>query len=252
MALNFEMKKVLKHKSPQNFLGEEPNLKLYHYFITKNSQESDCKTDIGKLADYGTGPDFKKKWSKPLRSFTSQRVKRIGVKTFPQIGGVGFYNYADRAGSVIVVPIHPKDDKKTSTPHIEASQGTDGTVTVTFTMSDNKEIPYGCCRIVLRQGKFAEEHVRYFANMAIRTDVLPEPGEYNPKTSAKVKQQIFTLPQPKYSGAYTVCAIGYKAEGEIPSNDSNYVELTLTGQGAETYDSLSDNSATGTSDKERE
>lgn len=224
--LNFE--KVLE--LPQGItkeahLGNEPKNELYEYYMRTNYAQ-----DVHTLVDYANYNNLE--WSAAAASLTSQKVRRIGIKTFPQVGAIGFFTLLNEERSKILAPVHTKVRKYTApsltvqetdttliftiSPPIDydidkdeedTSGWTSGNIIEDFTDGTtgtvNISLEYVCYRVILRLGDFAHEYITY--------------------------DQILEVPKPATTGTYDIYCVGYIHEGEAVSEDSNHVYLDITG-----------------------
>ena len=196
MPLNFEKVISAASNGTQNFLGNEPDGNLYHYYVTdeKTSRERYASPEY---ADYDS-----LSWSEPADvCMTPREVQHIGVKNFPQIGSIGFYRLAYLDRSRVMVPLHVKKDKQEQ-PVLEAAAD-ESTKTIVFTITPPANVSYDCYRIEMVRGPMVISHIAY--------------------------EHMITVPYPEAKGEYQCFAIGYLQEGQICSKDSNAVTLTLPG-----------------------
>lgn len=164
-------------------LAEEPDSNLWEYYIA-NDRATD-RSALISMGDY-SNPE----WSKTAKHLTSQEVKRIGIKHFPQIGAIGFFTLLHEERSKILAPIHTKLKKYTAP--IFLIEETDNTFI--FHCASPKDTTYICYRIVLRLGDFAIEYITY--------------------------EDTLEVPKPVTTGTYDIYCIGYIHEGEAVSEDS--------------------------------
>lgn len=145
-------------------------------------------------------------WSLPKSRITRQRIDRLGVKAFPDVGAIAFYKLMYRNRCKILAPVNPKwsQDRVTS-PQIRATLG-EGNRSVTFTIidPDDENIKFSCYRINMVLDYHQLEYVTYEKEVTI--DYVP------------------------VDGLYSCYCIGYVNEGEICSKDSNVLELQMIGR----------------------
>lgn len=228
--LNFE--KVLE--LPQGItkeahLGNEPKNELYEYYMRTN-----YALDVHTQIDYANYDNLE--WSAVAASLTSQKVRRIGIKTFPQVGAIGFFTLLNEERSKILAPVHTKVRKYTApsltvqetdttliftiSPPIDydidedeedTSGWTSGNIIEDFTDGTtgtvNISLEYVCYRVILRLGDFAHEYITY--------------------------EQILEVPKPTTTGTYDIYCVGYIHEGEAVSEDSNHISLNIVGTSTE-------------------
>lgn len=179
-------------KASISHLAEEPNSVLWQYYI-ENDRTSDRGATIS-MGDYSNPP-----WGKDMRHLTAQKVRRIGVKHFPQIGAIGFWTLLYEERSKILAPIHGKSKKYTA-PSLNVTEKTD---TILFKCTSPKDIQYVCYRIILRLNQFAVEYITY--------------------------EDTIEVPKPQTTGTYDIYCVGYIHEGEAVSEDSNHTYLDIVG-----------------------
>jgi hypothetical protein len=145
------------------------------------------------------------KWGKPGARITRRRIDRLGVKAFPNIGAIAHYKLAYQNLSKIIAPVNYKR-KKTKAPVLAAHINSDDSVTFTITppLQDSEDgISYQCYRITLQLDLNRLEYITYDTEL--------------------------TIPKVLVTGKYTAYATGYVNEGEVCSDDSNEIELNLSG-----------------------
>lgn len=198
MPLNFIKSFAGPQNGMQNFLANQPDNSLYQHYASNNHTPWQVHTQI-TLADYDN-----LSWSSsPEVCMTPREVRHIGVKSFPQLGAIGFYRLRYRDLSRVVVPLHP-DKEKNVAPVLSLSLDADRKVlSYTITAPDEKEVKYDCYRIDLECNGRTVSHVVYELS-----------GE---------------LEVPEQEGTFLCRAIGYLQEGQICSEDSNVISLDLPG-----------------------
>lgn len=198
MPLNFIKSFAGPQNGMQNFLANQPDNSLYQHYASNNHTPWQVHTQI-TLADYDN-----LSWSSsPEVCMTPREVRHIGVKSFPQLGAIGFYRLRYRDLSRVVVPLHP-DKEKNVAPVLSLSLDADRKVlSYTITAPDEKEVKYDCYRIDLECNGRTVSHVVYELS-----------GE---------------LEVPEQEGTFLCHAIGYLQEGQICSEDSNVISLDLPG-----------------------
>ena len=180
------------------YIGNEPSNAIYQYYVN-NTIAGDKRASV-------TMSDYNLTWQNESRSITSQRVKSLGVKTFPQVGAIGFFvsYYEDR--SFVLSPVHV-DYSRTDKPTLAITVGATG---ITFDISNDTAYDYMCYRIVMRLGYFAIEYVTY------------EPS--------------LTVDLPEETGLYDIYCVGYIAEGSAVSSDSVHQLVQIEGTGVSPID----------------
>ena len=196
-------------------IAMEPDASILQYYIS-NNRAGDKESDI-VLGSYDNLT-----WRLPATHLTTQKVKNIGIKHFPQIGAIGFFTFLNEERSKILAPIHVKSKKYTA-PSINVIEN-DTTLTIVisppidygvdesggndiFDDGDggkvNEKIKYICHRVILRLDQFALEYVTY--------------------------ENTLEVDKPVTTGTYDIYCVGYIHEGEAVSEDSNHVSLHITG-----------------------
>lgn len=230
MALNFEniidLTNYQGNPNPKivsqlTIIHEVTEGEIVQYYIDQDTYtEGDKNTYAigvydGKAKEY-TYVDYDEViWNKPKKRITSQKIDRLVLKAFPNVGAIASYKLAYHNISRIIVPVNHRTTKYEA-PTLKAVVNADNTVTFTFTPPKN--ITYQCYRVILSMGIRQLEYVSY-------------------ETTLTISQVLCT-------GTYDVYCIGYVNEGEIISFESNLITLSLTGiysewpkvsPGAETY-----------------
>ena len=224
MKLVFE-KEILLSESPLNtdpklvnslsIIHESEMGEVVQYYIDRNSSTEGDKNAfaIGHLVNSTNGQGQYEyteyediPWSKPKSRITRQKIDRLGIKAFPNVGSIAFYKLMYRNRCKILAPVNPKwaQDRVTA-PQIRATLG-EGNRSVTFTIVDpnDENIHFSCYRINMVLDYHQLEYVTYEKEATI--DSVP------------------------VDGLYSCYCIGYVNEGEICSKDSNVLELQMVGQ----------------------
>ena len=196
-------------------IAMEPDASIFQYYIS-NNRAGDKESDIV----LGSYDDLT--WCLPATHLTTQKVKNIGIKHFPQVGAIGFFTFLNEERSKILAPIHVKSKKYTA-PSINVIEN-DTTLTIVISPpidygvdeSDgndifdggdggtiNEKIKYICHRVILRLDQFALEYVTY--------------------------ENTLEVDKPVTTGTYDIYCVGYIHEGEAVSEDSNHVSLHING-----------------------
>jgi len=210
-TLNFE--KVYSYSdtdvSHSNICNEPDN--TLNRFSVKNDREYYETNGSVSPADYDS-VDF----NSADRLLTSHAITNIGVKTFPQIGSIGFYTLKHNNNSLIVAPIFT-NSKKYEAPTCSVDTGTD---TITINIVDPEDVVYTCYRVVIVKSTYAD-------NEFTMGNLSDEYITYDKSIS---------IPKPS-KGIYTVFLYGYiderlaSAEYELPSK-LTYADFALTTYGA--------------------
>lgn len=210
--------KVVKQLS---IIHESADGELIQYYIDPNNKTEGDKATFAigvynkDTQTYSYHDYDKLLWNRPKKRITSQKIDRLVLKAFPNVGAIASYKLAYHNISRIIVPVNHRTTKYEA-PTLKAVINADNTVTFTFTPSKN--ITYQCYRVILSMGIRQLEYVSY--------------------------ETILTIPQVLCTGTYDIYCIGYVNEGEITSFESNIITLSLTGiysewpnvsPGAETY-----------------
>jgi hypothetical protein len=173
-------------------IGNEPDNTITKFFIEAYRQGN-------RLGDVTLSNYDNINWQHSNCLMTSQNVSDIGIKTFPQIGAIGFYTLKYETRSLILAPIYTKS-KKYAAP-LMTVEDLDGTLRITFT--DPEGATYECYRVVVRTGYFAEEYVTY--------------------------EPVIYIPSPTDAGLYSVSAFGYLNE-QLASQESDIQYITVAGE----------------------
>ena len=204
-----------------SIIHEATNGELVQYYIDPNNKtEGDKATFAIGVYDKATQTysyhDYDEViWNKPKKRITSQKIDRLVLKAFPNVGAIASYKLAYHNISRIIVPVNHRTTKYEA-PILKAVVNANNTITFTFTPPKN--ITYQCYRVILSMGIRQLEYVSY--------------------------ETTLTIPQVLCTGTYDIYCIGYVNEGEITSFESNIITLSLTGiysewpnvsPGAETY-----------------
>ena len=193
--------------SQLSIIHEASDGELVQYYIDpENETEGDKNTYAIGVYDKDTQTysynDYDEViWNDPDQRICGNRIERLGVKAFPDIGAIAFYKLKHRNITRIVAPVNKKGAKNTA-PTFAATANTDGTVS--FVITPPEEPEYACYRIVMQCGIYSEDYVTYDLE-----------GKTEP---------------PPVSGEYRCFVIGYGKEGQLLSKDSNVVVLTLKGK----------------------
>ena len=139
-------------------------------------------------------------WNKPKKRITSQKIDRLVLKAFPNVGAIASYKLAYHNISRIIVPVNHRTTKYEA-PTLKAVVNANNTITFIFTPPKN--ITYQCYRVILSMGIRQLEYVSY--------------------------ETTLTIPQVLCTGTYDIYCIGYINEGEITSFESNIITLSLIG-----------------------
>lgn len=193
--------------SQLSIIHEACDGELVQYYIDpENETEGDKNTYAIGVYDkdsqtYSYNDYDEVNWNDPDQRICGNRIERLGVKAFPDIGAIAFYKLKYRNISRIVAPVNRKNTKSTA-PTLTAVVNSDGTIT--FTITSPEEPEYACYRIVMQKDYYEEDHITY--------------------------DLVLTVDRPKLTGSYKCFAIGYGKEGQLLSKDSNVVNLSLTGK----------------------
>lgn len=138
---------------------------------------------------------------------TRQRIDRLGVKAFPNVGAIAHYKLTYRNLSRILAPVNYVTHKYKSP--ILSAELHETYIHFTITPPDTSNtleedlIKYKVYRICMQWNEFTLEYVTY--------DL-----EYD-------------VPIPSTTGTYSCWCIGYVNEGEACSNESNVIDLDIQG-----------------------
>lgn len=179
------------------YIAMEPNNKLYQY-----RRDADIALDRPTLVAQGDYSSLL--WGADQQSLTTNnKVRRIGIKHFPQIGAIGFWTLLNEERSQILAPVH-YEAAKYAKPNFTVEETSD---TFIFHMGSPTDVSnstkYKCFRIILRLGKFALEYVTY--------------------------EETLEVPKPTTTGTYDIYCIGYVHEGEAVSEDSTHYYIDVAG-----------------------
>lgn len=181
-------------------IGNEPDNTITKFFI--EAQRQGNTHGAVTLSNYDNVS-----WQRSNGLMTSQNVTDIGIKTFPQIGAIGFYRLRYEPRSLILAPIYTKF-KAYEAPGVTV-QDMDGTLRVTLTMPKN--VTYDCFRVVVRNGYFAEEYVTY--------------------------ENVIDIPSPTVTGIYAISAFGY-IEERLVSRESDIQYIPIAGLADDTGEDI--------------
>ena len=188
-ALIFEYEKTLPQEFLNTCIGNEPNNSLVQYGLVADRQVND-RTNI-ENNNYTSLI-----WENFPSTLSSQAIKRIGIKSFPQIGAIGFFTLLYENTSFILAPIFTESTYYPA-PTLEIIQNYD---TLTLTVVDPDSTTYDCYRVVIRNGYFAYEYVSY--------------------------EVTFTVPKPP-TGVYDFTVEGY-LEDRLASHTLKYTGISIT------------------------
>ncbi|MCH3999928.1 MAG: hypothetical protein LKF15_00055 [Lachnospiraceae bacterium] len=195
MSLTFEKVITAPRSGTQNFLANQPDNSLYQHYVSEKYTPWQVHTQI-TLADYDT-----LSWSDPPEvCMTPREVRHIGVKTFPQLGAIGFYRLRYRDSSRIVVPLHPVKSGKRTAPELSVVLNKT-TGSISYAITPAEDITYDCYRIEMECGNLSYSHVVYELS-----------GEFT---------------APDKAGTFRCFVIGYLQEGQICSKDSSVTDLEI-------------------------
>jgi hypothetical protein len=198
-----------------SLIHEAEEGELVQYYIDQTSKTEGDKNShaIGiliKSEQQSTYYEYKNydeiQWSLQKSRITRQKIDRLGVKAFPDVGAIAFYKLMYRNRCKILAPVNPKwAQDRVIAPQIRATLG-EGNRSVTFTIidPDDDNIQFSCYRINMVLDYHQLEYVTYEKEVTI--DYVP------------------------VDGLYSCYCIGYVNEGEICSKDSNVLELQMIGQ----------------------
>lgn len=161
-------------------IGNEPDNTITKFFIEAQRQGNEVDTVV--LSDYDN-LDFVRVDS----LMSSQAVSNIGIKSFPQIGTIGFYTLMYENRSLILAPIYTTT-KKRNAPTLTI---TNNSGTLLITLSNPKDVVYDCYRIVVRNGYFTEEYISYERQISIPAPV--EPGSYVVSAFGYLNEQLASV-----------------------------------------------------------
>lgn len=176
-------------------IGNEPDNTITKFFI--EAQRQGNAAGAVDLSNYDNI-----NWQRFNGLMTSQNVTDIGIKTFPQIGAIGFYKLKYESRSLILAPIYTKS-KAYEAPGITV---TDMVGSLKITLSNPRGVTYDCFRVVIRNGHFAEEYVTY--------------------------ESTIEVPTPTVTGIYAISAFGY-IEERLASKESFIQYMTIAGEEGE-------------------
>lgn len=179
-------------------IGSEPDNTITKFYI--EAQRQGNMQGAVSLSDYDNI-----KWERFNGLMTSHNVTAIGIKTFPQIGAIGFYRLKYEPKSLILAPIYTKD-KRYNAPTIVIKMLA---ASIKITLSNPKDVTYDCYRVVLRNGYFTEEYVTYESEIEV--------------------------PMPTTGGVYSIVAFGY-IEERLASRESVAQFIAVDGEADVLYD----------------
>lgn len=191
---------------------------IVQYYIAKDSKQAGDKSSTAlsvyhektnTLPAYYTYVSYPSLiWSTRKGSrITRQRITRLGIKAFPNIGSIAHYKLAYRNISKVMAPVnYSKAKYKAPVLEVEVLANT-----IQFTITPPNEdntapedlITYQCYRVNMQWGPFTLEYVSY--------------------------EEVFKVPKPETTGTYSCWCVGYVNEGEATSHESNVVDIFIQG-----------------------
>lgn len=172
-------------------IGNEPDNTITKFFVESHRQGNSAG-DV-TLSNYDNIG-----WQRTGSLMTSQAITGVGIKTFPQIGAIGFYRLKYETRSLILAPIYTRSPVYNA-PSMEVTELTDA---LYIKLANPSNVTYDCFRVVVRNGYFAEEYVTY------------EPE--------------IVIPMPTEAGLYAISAFGYTEE-RLASLESTIYYMTIVG-----------------------
>jgi len=227
MQLSFDMAinltEYANNPAPKNvdqlsIVHEAQNGEIVQYYITKDTKQAGDKSSTAlsmyhektktdpAYYTFVTYPTLVWKTLKGSR-ITRQRITRLGIKAFPNVGSIAFYKLAYRNVSKVMAPVN-YSNAKYKAPILEA-EVLSSTIQFTITPpsvddSDPADlIEYQCYRVSMQWGPFTLEYVSY--------------------------EEVFRVPKPDTTGTYSCYCVGYVNEGEVTSRESNVVDIYVEG-----------------------
>lgn len=227
MQLSFDMAinltEYANNPAPKNtdqlsIVHEAFNGEIVQYYITKDTKQAGDKSSTA-LSVYhektNTSPAFYTYTTYPSlvwatrkgSRITRQRITRLGLKAFPNIGSIAYYKLAYRNISKVMAPVNYSNAKYTA-PVLEV-EVLDNTVQFSITPPSQETtapenvIEYQCYRVCMQWGVFTLEYVSY--------------------------EEVFRVPKPDTTGTYSCWCVGYVNEGEVTSRESNAVDIFVQG-----------------------
>ena len=176
--------------------GNEPDNSLSAFYM--HDGRTACKDADVVYHNYG-----ELEFSEPFTVLTTQRVDRIGVKTFPQLGSMAFFVLLDEERSGIVCPVFSKNRKLPKPTLSVVYNAADNTFT--FTAAPPENVKYICYRIIMRNGYDSFEYITYEENITVNA--------------------------PYIAGTYQCHCVGYTGEGQAVSYDSDYIDVRVDAPG---------------------
>lgn len=178
--LTFEYEIDLDQTFSQTCIGHEKNDTLVQFGLVDKRQKNDRV-----VQEYINYADLD--WETFPAVMSPQAIKKLGIKSFPHIGGIGFYSLEYENRSVILAPIFIDESADRYIAPTLAWTTTD--TEINFTISDPANVTFDCYRITIRSGYFAEEYVVYDKSLIVPA---PPTGEYQIGICAYVEDRLAT------------------------------------------------------------
>ncbi len=154
-ALIFEYEKELDQSYLKTCVCHQPNNQVILVGIKDEFQRNEMVSP--NLGDYTNLP-----WACTPAVMTGQKVLNLSVKSYPCIGGIGFYTLKHESRSIILAPLITDEDRYVA-PTMTITVASE----ITFDITDPATAAYDCYRIVIRDGYFADEYVTYDKQLSI-------------------------------------------------------------------------------------
>lgn len=178
--LTFEYEIELDQTFTQTCMGHEKNDTLVQYGLVDKRQKNDRV--VQEYLNYG---DID--WETFPAVMSPQAIKKLGIKSFPHIGGIGFYSLEYENRSVILAPIFIDESADRYIAPTLAWTTTD--TEIDFTITDPQDVTFDCYRITVRREFFAEEYVVYDKSLVVPA---PPTGEYQIGICAYIEDRLAT------------------------------------------------------------
>ena len=177
----------------QTYNNNEEKINILDYYLKDFKKKKKSQTYADEPIDYSNI-----NLNHHTERLTKSTVSRIGIRSFPSIGGYGFYKDKNTGLSTIVYPINPIPIKHKAPTLKFSYSGSRCHFEIEPPLGSN----YECYRIVFSNGNFSEEYITY--------------------------ETTYDCDAPGVLGTYEVYCIGYVEKEQKVSSKSNKFSYTVT------------------------